>query len=105
LDGDDELLGEILTLFNASYHRDAETILQAAEAADGEALALAAHKLKGAVGNLCARNAYTMLETLERLGRANDLGDTVRLSRELSNELERVAAELYQLAERQSAGS
>lgn len=102
LDGDDELLGEILTLFNATCHRDLEAILKAVEARNAEQLALTAHKLKGAVGNLCARPAFTLLEKLEHMGRANDLTDVDRLAAALRKEVDRIGDELYQLAERQS---
>ena len=101
LDGDDELLGEILTLFNASYHRDVESIRSAATVGNAQGMALAAHKLKGAVGNLCARNAFSMLEKLETMGRAETLDGALDLINTLETELERVASELFQLTERQ----
>jgi CheY-like chemotaxis protein len=102
LDGDDELLGEILTLFNATCHRDLEAILKSVEARNAEQLALTAHKLKGAVGNLCARPAFTLLEKLEHMGRANDLTDVDHLAAALRKEIDRIGDALYQLAERQS---
>ena len=42
---------------------------------------------------------------LEQMGRGNDLGDAVRLAHAMSAELERVANELYDLAEQQNAAS
>lgn len=99
IDGDSELLGEILNLFNASYRRDVEAIRSAVAANSPENVALAAHKLKGAVGNLCARNAFSMLEKLEAMGRAGSLNGADDLMKALTREMDRVANELTVLTE------
>ncbi|MGB6544801.1 MAG: PAS domain S-box protein [Candidatus Acidiferrales bacterium] len=73
VEGDEELLGEIVRLFLDELPRALEDLDTAEKTRDLEALGRAAHKLRGALGNLCAAPATAAAFDLERYADENDV--------------------------------
>jgi two-component system, sensor histidine kinase and response regulator len=73
VEGDRELLAEMIGLFLAECPDLLAEIRSALAAQDATTLQHAAHTLKGSVGNFSARRAFAAALTLEKLGRAGDL--------------------------------
>jgi two-component system, sensor histidine kinase and response regulator len=97
LDGDNDLLQELIGL----YLEDEQGLLDQIAAAirDGQAGALArsAHTLKGSVGNFCAPAAHAAAAALEVAGREGRLADAPALQECLLDELGRVRTKLRSL--------
>jgi two-component system sensor histidine kinase/response regulator len=98
LDGDQELLGELVELFLADSPRLLEDIRGAIDSKDAEQLMRAAHTLKGSVSNFCAPTAVEAAQKLETLGRIGDLATAPEYLARLDPMMERLNAELGQLA-------
>ena len=71
--GDERLLREIAVLFLDECPRVMGEIRSAVEAGDAGALELAAHSLKGSVGNFGADRVFQAALRLEAIGRGRDL--------------------------------
>jgi len=69
LNGDRQLLGELIGVFENDSPRMLEAVRQAVDAHDPAALQTAAHKLKGSVANFSARPAVDAALRLENIGR------------------------------------
>jgi HPt (histidine-containing phosphotransfer) domain-containing protein len=89
VDGDTDLLKELLGLFFAECPQRLAQIRDAIAKGDAENLQRAAHTLKGSVGNFAARAAFEAAERLELLGRAGDLTDADQAYAALEGALER----------------
>lgn len=74
VEGDAELLREVVELFRADSPRLMEEVRAAVVAGDAAALKRAAHTLKGAAGNFGAAAVVAAALELEAMGRAGDLG-------------------------------
>lgn len=72
LEGDEELLQELIVLFLDDAPQRLARLREAAAGHDLPALAQAAHTLKGAMGNLCATRAFDAAQRLESLAHAGD---------------------------------
>src|SRR5262249_58456686 len=72
-DGNRRLLNQIVRLFLADYPQRLAEIKEAINRGDGNALARAAHALKGSVGNFAAKNAFVVAQRLETIGRNREL--------------------------------
>lgn len=73
--GDDpELLAELLGLLNESSKSDLEKITQGLAAGDAQAVADAAHSIKGAAASLGVEGLRVAAHAIEKLGRENRLG-------------------------------
>ena len=94
---DASLLTEIVDLFTLDRERVLSKMAAAVIEEDGPTLAAAAHNLKGSVANFGAGHAVILLEKLEALGRAHDLGPTAEMLGELKQELARVERALREL--------
>ena len=81
VEGDTELLGEIIGLFLEEAPRLLESARDAAARQDGQALERAAHSLKGSAASLGAGTVVAAALTLETLGRA---GQTAQVQEALS---------------------
>jgi CheY-like chemotaxis protein len=103
VEGDMELLLEIAGIFLESCPRDLAEIRQAITHNDAEALARAAHTLKGAVSNFGTKSAYQAAANLERIGREGRLIEGVTAYTELMTEIDRLNAALAALCEEQGA--
>lgn len=73
VDGDAELMQEIVVLFLEDYPRRMACIKEALDANEGELLVRASHSLKGAVSNLCATRAFKAVRDLEASARQGDM--------------------------------
>jgi len=72
--GDDpELLAELLDLLRSSSKSDLEAIKSGLAAGDGDALADAAHSIKGAAASLGVEGLRAVAADLEQKGRKGDL--------------------------------
>ena len=76
---DEELLAELLELFRDSGASDLEKIKQGMSAQDAEAVADAAHSIKGAAASLGIEGIRTAAYEVEKAGRAADLEAAVKL--------------------------
>jgi len=88
LDGDIELLQEMVRMFDARRSTLAGDVAKALEARDQEAFVRAVHTLKGTVATLGSLAAFELAKELEVLGRKNDLDAAVPRLAELDAELE-----------------
>ena len=71
--GDTELLAELLNLLRTSSLADLEKIKAAIIANDGDAVADAAHSIKGAAASLGVEGLRAVSYEFEKKGRAGDL--------------------------------
>ena len=76
MDGDKELLCELVELFLEESPSMLADIKGAVAQQDTKALEYSAHTLKGAVGNFGAKNVYEAAFVLEQAGRAGNLSGT-----------------------------
>ena len=70
-----ELLEELLDLLRSSSMSDLKKIKAGLAADDGEALADAAHSIKGAAASLGVEGLRAVSHDIEKKGRAGQLGD------------------------------
>ena len=99
VDGDADLLCEIVDLFLADCPDRLAELRDALTRQDTSGLARAAHRFKGALGNISANTALTAVRQLETLAHAGDLqGVTTALAR-LEEELVRLIPLLAVCAE------
>src|SRR5262249_15763759 len=97
LDNDRELLRKLIDTFTAESHNQMAWIRLPIERRDGEALRLAAHSVKGSLGNFVAARACQLAQELENAGRQGDFTKVDPLFAELETELARVQEELEEL--------
>ena len=98
IDGDQELLREIVDLFFDSSGAILNELREAVRSADHDALRQAAHRLKGALANLGATAATAAAAELETLGRNGMLTGLEEAWFALNQELERLEPELRSMA-------
>ena len=99
VDGNQELLQEIIGLFFDEIPGLLSTIQEAITHCDAKALERAAHTLKGAVGNFSAQGAYAASLRLEVMGRSGDLTHVEGAYAELEKEVARLGEALTALRE------
>jgi HPt (histidine-containing phosphotransfer) domain-containing protein len=90
VDGDQELLKEVITLFLEDTPGLLAEIRLAAARGDGEALERASHTLKGSVGNFGARAAQELALALELMGRQRDFARAADTAARLDGEVKRL---------------
>ncbi|RKX27106.1 MAG: hypothetical protein DRP45_01865 [Candidatus Zixiibacteriota bacterium] len=73
VDGDVDLLKELIDLFNEQSKELLKNIEQAIEAGDAERLRNAAHTIRGALGNVGGVAAHEIGSELEQMGDQGDL--------------------------------
>lgn len=98
LDGDEELLAEIIGLFQEDGPRLLTDIRAAVAEGDSARLTRAAHTLKGAVGNFCCPAAYDAALRLEQMGHAGGAAAARPALARLEETLGRLQAELAEMA-------
>ena len=76
VDGDSELLGELVEIFLEESPSMLAEIQEAVSQKDAKALEHSAHTLKGAVGNFGAQNVVEAAFVLEKAGREGNLAGT-----------------------------
>jgi PAS domain S-box-containing protein len=99
LDGDRELLRNLIDRFAADSPQQLAHIRVAIDEQQPEALRLAAHGLKGSVGNFVAPRAWALAQQLEQAGKDSALSSAGSLFAELETEVARVIADVRGLIE------
>ena len=79
MEGNTELLEELLEMFLLDYHKDMTAIKVSLEKGDAKTLAVAVHGLKGELGNLGIKSAFHMACELEKLAKDNKLEEAPSL--------------------------
>jgi CheY-like chemotaxis protein/HPt (histidine-containing phosphotransfer) domain-containing protein len=97
LDDDRALLGELVELFRADYPNHLSSAQHAIEVRDCPELERAGHTLKGALGNLSAKHAWSLAHELESMARSCDLIRAQETLDRLTSEIELVIATLETL--------
>ncbi len=95
--GDTQLLDELVALFVEECPGLLSGIRTAIEARDADGLATTAHTLKGCVGNFCAAQAFQAALSLEMMGRSGDLAHATEAFAKLEQELNQVLQALTSL--------
>ncbi|HYC23174.1 MAG TPA: Hpt domain-containing protein [Candidatus Bathyarchaeia archaeon] len=103
VDGDFQLLRELIELFNESSADLLSKLHDAAVRDDGRALAENAHALKGSVANFAAKDAYAVAWRLESMGRSGDLSRARETCRAMEEEIRRLGVALSRLAQEDRA--
>jgi HPt (histidine-containing phosphotransfer) domain-containing protein len=91
VDGDMQLLGELVKIFAAEYPELLLKIDAATRDGDAEALREASHKLKGSLLQLSAPVAAQAASNLERLAASNSLNNVVLSVNTLKTEIDFLA--------------
>ncbi len=99
VEGDVELLMEMVALFLEELPDLLTTLREAVTAGDAGAIERAAHKLKGSVGNFAARPAFEAALKLEVLGRERNLSEAEPAYGELEKEIQRLRSAMAMLSE------
>ena len=97
VDGNRRLLRDLVRLFLADYPQRLAEIKEALRRGDAESLRMAAHALKGAVGNFAAKKALAAAQRLEIMGRDGNFDNAREAYKALESELARVTEELGRL--------
>ena len=103
VEGDLELLKELVDLFLEEAPNMVREIENAITAGDPTALQHAAHTLKGSVSNFAAPRAVAASFALERMGRQQDLSNVSAGFASLEHELERLTPLLLTVKEKKAA--
>jgi two-component system sensor histidine kinase/response regulator len=98
MDGDMELLREIVGMFMEEYPGTMKEIKSAIPAGDAHRLNRSAHALKGLVGNFGARPAYELALRLEMMGKNKKLNGAAEVFETLEKEMERLKDALAEFA-------
>jgi signal transduction histidine kinase/DNA-binding response OmpR family regulator/HPt (histidine-containing phosphotransfer) domain-containing protein len=100
LDGDEELLQNLINLFRENTPRLIERITAAVASGDCRALASSAHALLSSVGAIGAEDAMATTRNLERLGEREDLASAPGALAQLLEEIDQIniALTAYDLA-------
>jgi PAS domain S-box-containing protein len=94
VEGDEDLLAEIVQLFLDELPRTLEELRAAERSGDLKSLARAAHKIRGALSNLCVPAAVAAATNLEHLANGGDSAVARRGFETLAAELDRLKAPL-----------
>ena len=103
MDGDADLLREIIDIFLEDHLGGLKELHAAAEARDSVRLQRAAHTLKGAAGNFVAARATDLALQLEQICKGGDLDGGLALVAPLDQEITRLADALRLVREREVA--
>jgi two-component system, sensor histidine kinase and response regulator len=94
LQGDRELLEELVGVIRQEAPRLFSEVRAAVERGDAAALRLSAHTLKGSLGNFAAARAVEAAKRLEMMGKQGDLSEAPQALVVLEQELDRFLPEL-----------
>jgi two-component system, sensor histidine kinase and response regulator len=98
LEGDVELLKELVALFLTDLPEMLTSLREAVTAGDANAIERAAHRLKGAVSNFAAQPAFEAVLKLEVSGRDGRLTNTELDFGELEREIHRLKLAMAELS-------
>lgn len=104
LDGDEELLAELVTLFLESYGELTAELHEGIRNQAPMQLRTAAHALKGSIANFSEGPAFTLARELEHLGQTNDLSQAEAKFAALEQELAFLCLELQECLQPSSVG-
>jgi two-component system sensor histidine kinase/response regulator len=90
VDGDVELLMEMVELFTSGYPELLSNIKNAVTKKDSNLLGRNAHTLKGSVGNFAADSVYDAALSLEIMGHNNDMSHAEEAYIKLVKEIEKL---------------
>jgi two-component system, sensor histidine kinase and response regulator len=90
VDGDHELLAELIEIFLEDCPRRLQELEQAVKEGNANGVRQAAHSLKGMVAGFGAGPAHGLAQEMENLGKAGDLSKTSDLLPTLLREFARV---------------
>ena len=79
VEGNTELLEELLEMFFPDFHNDVAAIKESLEKKDAKTLAFTAHGLKGELGNLGLKSAFNTASELEKQAKENNLENVLLL--------------------------
>ncbi len=99
VEGDVELLKEMVALFLKELPELLTTLREAVTAGNARAVERAAHKLKGSVGNFAAPPAFEAALKLEVMGRTGSLSEAEPAYGALEKEIKRLKSALANLSE------
>jgi HPt (histidine-containing phosphotransfer) domain-containing protein len=85
--GNRKLLAEVIALFRSEAPGSMRAIKRAFHDRDADALAMAAHTLKGSIATVGGTEGRRLAAEIERLARANQLAKTVPLEEALERQL------------------
>ena len=94
VDGDMELLAEVVSLFKTDSLRTLSEIQAAIRTGDAVELDRSAHALKGSVGNFGGHAVVAMALALEQMGKGRDLAGAEEMASALALELRKLTQEL-----------
>ena len=97
VDGDRDLLRQMVRVFLTDYPQRAAEIKEAVRRGDAVAVERAAHTLKGALGNFAANSAIAAAHELETMAKRGDLDAAGDACATLDSELALLAEELRRL--------
>jgi two-component system sensor histidine kinase/response regulator len=97
VDGDADLLAEVVDLFLEDHPRLISQIHQAAARGDSYVVQRAAHTLKGSLAIFAARSAVEAALKLEIIGREGNLLDVEKACASLEHEIRRILPALANL--------
>jgi HPt (histidine-containing phosphotransfer) domain-containing protein len=103
VEGDLDLLKELVDLFLEETPKMLRALENAITAGDPTALQHAAHTFKGSVSNFAAPGATSASFTLEKMGRQQDMSNVSAAFAALKQELERLLPVLISLKEKEAA--
>jgi HPt (histidine-containing phosphotransfer) domain-containing protein len=90
VEGDADLLADLVDTFVHGYPTDMTALGKAIEAGDAGQLTQAAHRLKGALGSIGATKAQALAREIESLGRTAHLEGALSVFQQLEDELEKI---------------
>ena len=93
-DGDEELIGELLEVFEASYPETLDLVVKSIESQNLIDLELHAHTLKGMVSNFFASELKDAAFALEKMGREGSLQSPDEYVRTLNEGLPQLIIEI-----------
>jgi signal transduction histidine kinase/DNA-binding response OmpR family regulator len=99
LEGDEQLLRELIDTFFADSRLLLQEVLDAVTSQDAARLDRAAHKLKGTVSTLCGHSASRTAQALETMGRDRNLHDAAQAFAQLKEQMEAFEKSLAELRE------
>ena len=98
VDGDAELLKELVVLFLKGLPEMLTNLREAVTAGNAKVIERAAHKLKGSVGNFAAQPTFEAALRLEVLGRDGNLSEAEPVYIELEREIQRLKSAMVHWA-------
>jgi HPt (histidine-containing phosphotransfer) domain-containing protein len=90
IDGDEELLNELIDILIHNYPEHIKKVKGAIEESDFKNLQKIAHNLKGSVSNFGAERAYKLAYELENMGRECCLDNVYDILYELETEMKKI---------------